>query len=97
MRLYELNPRIPYGTRLFCAAWMRAAIDDPRGVTAQPAIRTMIRERERQKQGGLARLTNQRPLERWSGESGLGRLTYRWGNAKTILIDILDGLRRAEA
>ena len=68
----------------------------PRDVATRADIQFLIRKREHQKKGALARLSNRRALERWSGESGLGRLTFRWGSAQRILIDILDGFR-AEA
>ena len=54
----------------------------------------LITAREQRLKGPLARLHNPRALERWSGESGVGRLTYRWGNAQRILVDILNGLER---
>ena len=52
---------------------------DPATVMDDPAVRELIRYRERQTKGGLARLHNQRALERWAGASGLGRLTLPLG------------------
>ena len=49
-----------------------------------------MRDREIQLKRARARLTNPRRLELWGGESGTGRLTYRWGPAKRILKDIFD-------
>ncbi len=47
--------------------------------------------------GQLARLHNPRALERWNGRSGVYRLTYRWGEGRTLLQDIAAGLRVASA
>jgi len=70
------------------------AIRDPRGVGDDEAARMLIRARERQTKAGLARLHNSRALERWSGASGLGRLTFRWDDARTIVTDIMKGARQ---
>ena len=43
--------------------------------------------------GQLARLHNPHTLERWNGRSGVYQLTYRWGQGRTVLQDIADGLR----
>nr|MBA2253508.1 hypothetical protein [Chloroflexota bacterium] len=92
-RIETLNPDVDRGTKVFCGLWMAATIGEPRDISTRADVRLLIRKRERQKKGALARLSNHRALERWSGESGLGRLIYRWGNAQRNLIDILDGLR----
>ena len=93
-RLRLLNPRIPPGAIQFSESWIQLAIQGPRSVRDNEVARTLIHNRESRLKGTLARLANPRALERWSGESGVGRLTYRWGNAKRILLDILDGLRQ---
>jgi hypothetical protein len=95
-RLRSLNGRIPAGAQLFADQWMTAAISAPHAVVDDATVRIVISNRERRLKGGLARLHNQRALERWSGRSGVGRLSYRWDPvAQRILIDILDGLGRA--
>jgi hypothetical protein len=93
-RLRHLNPTLPPAAVRFSDAWMAAAIARPKDVPGDDVARRLIRDRELRLKGGLARLHNQRALERWSGASGLGRLTFRWRNAQTIVRDILDGLRR---
>lgn len=94
-RVRLLNPRIPSGALDFCRFWMSQAIAQPRGVGDSPILRSLIANRERQLKGGLARLSNLRALENWSGESGLGRLDYRWGVSKPLVLDIFDGLQSA--
>ena len=93
-RLRSLNPRLSPNAVRFSDAWLAQAIAAPRSVRDDAEARRLIRERERRLKAGLARLQNPRALERWSGESGVGRLTYRWGNAQRIVVDILDGLRQ---
>ena len=69
----------------------------PRAVFADDSYaRTLVRGREVQLKGARARLTNPRRLELWGGDSGTGRMAYRWGAAKRILEDIFDGLVEGE-
>ena len=64
--------------------------------------RALVRDREAQLKCGRARLASPRHLELWGGQSGTGRLNYRWGDSpmtgtRMILRDIFDGLVRSEA
>lgn len=94
-RLLSLNQRIPAGAQQFAEQWIAAATSAPHAVMDDATIRQVISNRERRLKGSLARLHNPRALERWSGRSGVGRLSYRWDPvAQRILIDILDGLGR---
>ena len=93
-RLAELDPGIPYKAREFSRQWIERARLDPATVMDDPAARELIRHRERQTKGGLARLYNERALERWSGASSLGRLTYRWDQAKGVVADVLRGAQQ---
>jgi hypothetical protein len=97
-RLRSLNQRIPAGAQQFAELWIAAAISGPHAVIDEPTIRLVISNRERRLKGGLARLHNPRALERWSGRSGVGRLSYRWNPVgQRILMDILNGLGRTPA
>ena len=93
-RLMELDPGIPHKARQFSTEWIDRAIAGPSAVTDDEAARSLIRMRERQTKGAMARLHNERALERWSGASSLGRLTYRWDQAKGIVADILRGAQQ---
>jgi hypothetical protein len=94
-RLYDLNRHIPPGSQRFVDSWLQAAVASPDTVIDDPAIRVLIARRERQLKGSLARLHNERALERWSGASGIGRMSYRWNpEGRQIVTDILDGLGR---
>ena len=84
-------------TRLFVDAWISAVRD---GRTANAAddeeLRALIRNRELRK-GSQSRLVNDKLLAMWSGGSGVGRLTYRWGTVREIVNDILKGRSNAPA
>ena len=85
-------------TRSFVESWVdRLQRDGPEAiVNAESGARNLVRDREAQLKRGRARLTNPRYLELWGGESGTGRLEYRWRPAKRILQDIFKGLTRDE-
>ncbi len=80
-------------TRRFADAWMAAVLEGPRSVPDDPAVRTLVADRERRLKRSLARLQNRRALERWNGASGVYELTYRWAEGRTLAVDIADGLR----
>lgn len=89
---YRVNPNIPLGARRFADRWMETVIEDAHSVFDDRGLRTMIVSRERALKGSLARLSNRRALERWSGASGLNPLNYRWREAQTVATDIRGGL-----
>ena len=90
-----------YPTQSFVGRWVECLKrNGPSSIAHdQSAARVLVRDREVQLKRGRARLTNPRHLELWGGESGTGRMEYRWGSAKRILQDIFDGLggRAAES
>jgi hypothetical protein len=85
------------GARRFARDWMAEALADPWGAPDREAPRQLVIRRERLLKRSLARLASQSALERWSGASGLGELTYRWPNARTLIVDILDGIKAGQA
>ena len=50
-------------------------------VSRKETILASIQEHEQHLKGPLARLASQRALERWNGDSGSARLSYRWFTA----------------
>lgn len=58
------------------------------------AAKQMIREREVRVKGSKARVHGGRRLERWSGPDRVSTLDFRWGTARTIIADIVEGLER---
>ena len=87
-----------YPTRDFVESWVQhLRADGTKAIVAEDSkVRTLVRDREHRLKGSRARLTNPRHLELWGGDSGSGRMAYRWGSAKRILKDIFDGLARGE-
>jgi uncharacterized protein DUF6361 len=93
----RLNPSLRPPTYRFAESWIALALEDPSKVADRRAARQLITNRERTLKGGLSRLQSRRALERWNGESGTGRLTYRWFQGRRATADILDGLARKES
>jgi hypothetical protein len=78
-------------TRDFVRRWLDFALSDGVGeVSSSPAAQTMVRQREIQLKRKQARVLGGRPLELWQGDSGTGRLNYRWPIASRILFDLYD-------
>jgi hypothetical protein len=92
----ELNPALRPATYRFAETWMTYALENPEAAPDRGEVRALIANRERQLKGGLARLQSRRALERWNGDSGTGRLTYRWNEGRRAAIDIVDGLTKGE-
>lgn len=92
--LADFGRHIPLKTRHFIETWTRLALEGHATIVDNAAGRRLIEERERQLKHSLARLQNRRALENWGGESSTGRLSYRWSNARQIIIDVRDGLDR---
>ena len=87
-----------YRTRSFVQSWVEELqrCGPTVIVRDESKARLLVKDREAKVKPGRARLTNPRHLELWGGESGTGRMEYRWGPAKRILQDIFDGLMRSE-
>lgn len=78
------------GLRGFLAGWLeRLAAVSPAGIAQDAAAEALIRDRELQvKPADRARLTNTRALERWGGDSGSARMTFRWSNVQRLVDDL---------
>lgn len=86
--------RMPEGARAFVEAWVewvRSTGWNPRSADAAGPS-NLVREREIQLKTTQSRFQNPHLLARWGGDSGTGAMTYRWGIARGILADILEGL-----
>ncbi|MBI1873439.1 MAG: hypothetical protein HYS05_06050 [Acidobacteria bacterium] len=86
--------RISLQTRAFVERWWELALNrrEFEKISDLRDARELIHQRERSLKGPLARIDNQRARERWGGDSGTRRLTYRWPNAARIARDILEAL-----
>jgi Family of unknown function (DUF6361) len=96
--ILAVNPQVRPGTRRFLGTWFdRVCSLDLRHAADDDALRELIDRRERAQKGSQSRLTNDRLLAAWSGQSGTRRLTYRWDQANRIIQDLHDGLEAASA
>jgi hypothetical protein len=89
--------RIPYPARQFVEGIAETVHADPKRFADHAVARQMILQRESALKGGLARLSNRRALERFTGAAGLVHQTYRWPNVQRLVSDIHDGLRLTDA
>jgi hypothetical protein len=92
--VYQGNPRVSSRASNFVNAWVDLAVHSKslQAIRKSDQARQLIEHREIQLKGGLARLRNQRALELWTGAAGDGQIDLRWGAAKRIVADIVDGL-----
>jgi len=87
--------RVGKATESFVEAWLRMAPwERPEGGPDDKAARDLVRRREQQLKGARARLTNPRALELWGGESGTGRMDYRYRAGSRLMDDVYAALGR---
>ena len=82
------DARVGVFTRRFVSEVVTRAVDDPFGFADDPAIHTVIRDRETLLKGKRARLANRAALENWNRQPVGGQLDYRWQVTKSYLADI---------
>ncbi len=91
--------QVSYSTRSFVEDWFHIIFNKDRlkNIRQSREAEYLLRNREVKLKRQRARLKNPRSLEMWGGASGTSRLAYRWNaTVKTIVIDILNGLKREE-
>jgi hypothetical protein len=92
------NPRVSLATRMFVEHWFHMVVrDDPKNVVNGSDAQAIIKSREQFQKRAQSRFVNDRLLKQWGGSSGTERLTYRWGQVKSMLNDIVAGCSRARA
>lgn len=85
------NPNIHPRTRLFIDHWIASVrAGSAADVADNDELRALVLDRERRK-GRQSRFVNAKLLEAWSGNSGGGLFTYRWGTVRTLVNDITTG------
>lgn len=89
------NPNVAARSQTFVNGWIQLLRQDA-DPSSDASMRQLVREREMRK-GAQSRLRNEKMLAAWSGASGTGLMTYRWGTVKGLVNDIVDGLNRAGA
>ena len=78
---------------MFVTAWIAAVVDgSARTALGNESQRRLVSDRERAIKRSQSRLVNDRLLGAWSGESGNGRLVYRWPQVRRIITDIHNGV-----
>jgi hypothetical protein len=89
------NANVAARSQTFVNGWIQLLRQDA-DPSSDATMRQLVREREMRK-GAQSRLRNEKMLAAWSGASGTGLMTYRWGTVKGLVNDIVDGLNRAGA
>lgn len=96
MLMAEVGARVQPLARDFVISWIEyVRADDFQTATASEAARKLITVREKRLKGPLARIDNPDVQVRWDGDSGLGRMDFRWSNVQILLSDIANGLNGA--
>ena len=90
----SLDGTISLRTRLFVERWHELMFEgiESGNIVENEKIKRFVKDREISLKGKRSRFKNPTALKNWSGASGTGRLSYRWGNAKIIVNDIRNGL-----
>ena len=89
-RLRNVNPRLRRAAFDFVLQWFRICTDSSHsGSVDRQEARLLLRERELSLKGSRARLTYADARRRKRGFSAWGRMDFRWGSAKRIILDIL--------
>ena len=85
--------RVPGPQRLFVEAWSKRLADiDPATLPDDLELRSLIETRERRLKGARARLHNPARLLDWNGRTGVGRMNFRWGRVRRMILDLHEGL-----
>lgn len=86
----------------FLSAWLKHLADhrfklSAKALTTSHSLFQAIRDRELRMKVGLARFNNKAALERWQPVASAQLLTYRWPQARRLLMDIHGGISSSEA
>ena len=84
----DFGHTITYATRRFVEALHDRVRGGSANIADDPVCRTLVREREKALKGPRSRFVNRGALAQWSGNSGTGRLVYRWPTARSFLSDL---------
>jgi hypothetical protein len=96
-RLWEIvrhpNHTVTVAAREFVETWVRLLLQHGVDLGRLEEGRRLVRNREMRLKGPRSRFNNRRALEQWGGAAGLGRISFRWGNANQFLSDLWEGLQ----
>ncbi|TKV80122.1 hypothetical protein FDV58_17900 [Bradyrhizobium elkanii] len=76
--------------RRFVTEWLELVADGTPQIATLPAARLLVEMRERQLKTTQSRYVNRSVRDRWSGASGVNRLTFRWNQTRSHLKDLID-------
>jgi hypothetical protein len=68
--------------------WLELVIEGANQTASAPAARQLVEERERRLKTSQSRYANHAVRDRWTGASGVDRLSFRWSQAKSHLKDL---------
>ncbi len=86
----------PFAHR-FVEEWCTLLTRDGFDIDTNPSAATLVRNRERELKGPLARIGNLRALDKWVGASGDRQYEFRWRNARQVIEDIRAALGSGHA
>lgn len=72
----------------FVMLWLELVIEGANQTASAPAARQLVEERERRLKTSQSRYANHAVRDRWTGASGVDRLSFRWSQAKSHLKDL---------
>lgn len=72
----------------FVVQWLALVAEGTTTIEASPAARQLVKEREHRLKTSQSRFTNRAVRDRWTGASGVDRLSFRWPQAKAHLRDL---------
>jgi uncharacterized protein DUF6361 len=82
------NHRVQPAAKRFVIEWLHIVRENAAGALNSPAARQLIRDRECRLKTGQSRFLNLGVRNNWRGASGRDRLSFRWPQAKTHLMDL---------
>ena len=96
-RLWEIvrhpNHTVTVAAREFVETWVTLLLQHGVDLGRLKEGRSLVRSREMRLKGPRSRFSNRRALEQWGGAAGVGRISFRWGNANQFLWDLWEGLQ----
>jgi Family of unknown function (DUF6361) len=91
----QVNARVSGQTRMFVDTWLDAVVGgSATSAATSDELRRLVAGREQRQKKAQSRLTNERLLRTWTGESGSAQLVYRWGQVRGLVRDLHDGTAR---
>lgn len=84
----DFGHTITLTTRRFVEAFVERIRTCSGAIANDAATRDLVRDREKALKGTRSRFVNRGALAQWSGNSGTGRLVYRWPTARSFLNDL---------